>query len=227
MFPSHDQCGDGELNEDHYRRVKYLLNDIINEKVSSGTNYVLGIEKKDKYGDDTKKHYHFNFESDDSKDTLRKWIVRRSEQKEIKLKGNKVYCLKQFPEPKDYDRWYRYCLKEKHSKKYTRYKPYEGDTAFDDLVKLAKDERQRTQQINRDKREKMNEKRTYYDKICEMLDKEGVKNRKDIYIAICKKYVEDGKPVNAMTVKGYTNTYMLGRKLISFEAFYEMNENRG
>ena len=56
-----------------------------------------------------------------------------------------------------------------------------------------------------------------------MLDKEGVKTHRDIYIAICKKYVEDGKPVNAMTVKGYTNTYMLGRKLLSFEVFYEMN----
>ena len=73
--------------------MKWLLNDIIREKVSSDTNYVLGMEKLDKMGEKTDYHYHFNFESDDSKDTLRKWIVRRSEQKGIKLKGNKVYCF--------------------------------------------------------------------------------------------------------------------------------------
>lgn len=216
---------DVALTEQHRRRVKYLIKDLIREKVAKDTNYVLGMEKKDKYGDDTKYHYHFNFESDDSKDTLRKWIVRKSEKSDMKLKGNKVYCLQQHTEPEDYDRWFRYCLKEKHSKSILRYDPGEEGKTLEDLILLAKDERERSQKANREQRDKINEKRTYYDKIVEMLDTLGVKSRKDIYISICKKYVDDGKPCNPLTVRGYTNTYMLGRKLISFEAFYEMNEN--
>ena len=67
--------------------------------------------------------------------------IRRSEQKGIKLKGNKVYCLKSFAEPDDYDRWFRYCLKEKYNKKYTRYNPDEGDRSLEELVILGKYDR--------------------------------------------------------------------------------------
>ena len=77
--------------------------------------------------------------------------------------------------------------------------------------------------MNREQREKNNEKRTYYDKICEKLDESGVKTHKDIYIAICQKYVSDKKPVNHTTIYGYTNCYMSERNYISYEVFYEKN----
>lgn len=214
---------DEDITTEHKQRVKNLINAIVTNKVCEKKNYVLAKEKKNKYGDDTKYHYHFNFQSDDTKDTLRKWILRRAEKSDMVLRGNKIYALAQHTEPEDYCRWFRYCLKEKYDKRFTKYNPKEGQSPLEDLIKLAKDERERTQKINREQREKLNEKKTYYDKLCEKLDEEKVSSDKDVYISICKKYVEDKKPVNTTTIGGYTNTYRLERGHISYELFYQKN----
>jgi hypothetical protein len=135
-----------------------------------------------------------------------------------------MYCLTSFPEPKDYHRWFRYCLKEKHSTQYTRYKPEKDAPTLEQLVLLAKDERKQTVANNVTVRNKQLDKRTYFDKIVKHLEEmKELKTHKEIYIEIARYYVTDGKPVNAMTIKGYTNNYMLMKKFMTFEEFYDLN----
>ena len=214
---------DDQLEPMHKQRITYLLKHLIREKVTPDTDYVLGIEKLNKFGEITKKHYHFNFYSDDSKETLRKSIVRKSDELEYKLKGNKMYCLQSFPEPDDYFRWFRYCMKEKYSKKFTRYTQEEGAPSLDELEMMAKDERKQTVLANKKVREKQLDKRTYFDKIKKHLEKMDLKTEHDIYIEITKYYVKDGKPVNSQTIQGYTNNYMIMKNLMTYEEFYQIN----
>jgi len=213
---------DADITDEHRARIKYLFADIVREKLTPDSNYVLGCEQKNKYGEQTHYHYHFNFESDIEKETLRKWLTRTAEKKEYKLKGKEAYCFQQHNNVDDYHRWFRYCLKEKYNKKYTRYQPDEGEPSLEQLIVLAKDERKRSVKSNCERREKMNSKLSYFDKIVEQLEKEDPKSKKEIFIFITKYYVEDGKPVNPSTVKGYTYNYMLMKNLISYEQFYEL-----
>ena len=207
------------------RRIQYLIADIVFEKVCADTNYVLAMEKKNKYGEETLYHYHYNFDRDWEKETLRKWITRLAEKKEYKLKGKSMYCFQQHNNVDDYHRWFRYCLKEKHNKKHTNYIPESGDPTLEELIMLAKDERARSVKSNCERREKMAQKQTYFDKIVEKMDalNPPLKMHMDIFIYIAKSYVTDGKPVNPVTIKGYTNNYMLMKNLISYEEFYKLH----
>lgn len=216
---------DDEITKMHKQRIKYLLADIVREKICPDTNYVLGYENKNKYGEDTHYHYHFNFESDVEKESLRKWLTRTAEKKEYKLKGKECYCFQQHNNVDDYHRWFRYCLKENYNKKYTVYKPDTDEPSLEELVMLAKDERARSVKSNIERREKLSQKLTYFDKIVKKMDKQSpaLSSKMEIYIFITKHYVEDKKPVNHCTIKGYTINYMLMKKLISYEEFYHLN----
>ncbi len=214
---------DEDITAEHRHLVCYLIADIIREKVITDTAYVLAVEKTNKYGEPTHYHYHFNFESECEKETLRKWLTRTAEKKEYKLKGKESYCLQQHNNVDDYGRWFRYCLKENYLEKLTKYLPEPDEPSLEELSILAKDERKRVIKANCERREKMNSKMSYFDKIVEQLEKEELHTKKEIFIFITKYYVEDGKPVNPMTIKGYTNNYMLMRKLITYEQFYELH----
>lgn len=212
---------DEELKPEHLHRITYLINHLIREKIDKEYDYILGKEKLNKFGEKTKFHYHFNFYSDDKLETLRKSIIRKSESLEYKLKGNKMYCLQSFPEPDDYHRWFRYCMKEKYDKKYTKYTPEENDPTLAQLQMMAKDERKQTVLANIKVRSKQLDKRTLFDKIVKHLEKKDLKTYEEIYIAIFDYYVAEGKPVNDITIMGYTYNYMVRIKLMTSKAFFD------
>jgi len=216
---------DDDITKLHRHRLKYLLADIVREKICPDTNYVLGYEETNKYGEKTHAHYHFNFESDVEKETLRKWLTRTADKKEYKLKGKECYCFQQHNNVDDYHRWFRYCLKEKMINKYTSYKADSGAPTLEELIMLAKDEKKRSVQSNCLRREKMNNKLSYFDKIVSKMESLDPKllTQKQIFIFITTYYVEDKKPVNPVTIRGYINNYMLMKKLISYDEFYELN----
>lgn len=214
---------DEEITKQHKQKIIWLINHIIREKIDKDYDYILAKETLNKFGEKTKMHYHFNFFSDNSLETLRKNIVRKTESLEYKLKGNKMYCLQAFAEPKDYNRWFRYCMKEKYIKQFTKYTPEENGPTLEQLEMMAKDERKQTVEANIKLRTKQLDKRTYFDKIVKHLEKKDIKTHREIYIEIAKFYVKDGKPVNSQTIKGYTNNYMLMKNLMSYDDFYDIN----
>lgn len=210
------------IQDSHKHTLMHLIRYLISEYVCKEDDYILAAERLNKFGEATKYHYHFNFISDMKKESLRKQIVRKSDELGFKLKGNKTYCLQCFPEPNDYHRWFRYCLKEKYIKKFTKYTPDENAPTLKELEMLAKDERKQTINANIAVRKKSLDKKTYFDKIVKHLEKKDLKTKKDIFISITKYYVDDGKPVNPMTIKGYTHNYMIMKKLMSYDTFYQL-----
>lgn len=194
---------------------------ILKRELVDKSMYITADEKLDKYGEQTHRHFHFNFYSDDKKDTLQKAVRNYYTEAGVVCKGNKCYSLQELDEPTDIKRWLRYCMKEKWIPQLTVL-PY-ADEEIKNMEIVAKDERDRAICYNVQKREKLLDKQTYSDKIFKHLDTLQLKEFRSINIAITKFYVKDKKPVCIRTIDGYTNNYMLQSKLLTFEEFYDQS----
>lgn len=181
--------------------------------------YITADESINKFGESAKRHFHFNFTSDKKKDTIQKGIRTFYSERGYVCKGNRCYSLQQLEEPEDYDRWFRYCMKEKYIKKLTR----SSEVDFEKLELLAKDERKQAIKHNLANRAKLLDKNTLYDKIVMDLVKQDPRpaDFKSIWSFIVAYYVKEKKPVNLTTIKGYTITYCISEKLITSDMLYE------
>lgn len=205
-----DDCN---LKDPDLSRVYQVISHLL-PTVAEGTEYACADEKLNKFGEKTKRHIHFTWESEKNPPAMRARIIRFSTSAGLNIKGNTMYCLSVAQEPDDYHRWLRYCFKEKCRLKYTKCDNIE------ELTLLAKDERKRSVASNCANRTKQLEKMTLYDRLVVYLDKTKSTTEKTIFISICKFYVQEKKPVQPATLKGYTLTYMLSKNYISYEFFY-------
>lgn len=177
--------------------------------------YILCFEKKNKYGEPTHPHFHFNFETDASKEAIQAWIRRWPS---FKIKGNKMYSVSRFAEPRDYDRWYRYCCKEwvleKHTKGFSK-------PELEKMKLLAKDERARAIEYNIKKRDDRHKKDTLFNRYSKTIrDNLKKSDYKSIWIAFLQCYKADDRAINPLTLKGYTYLYQLKEGFITDEDFF-------
>lgn len=179
--------------------------------------YITADEKLNKYGEEIKRHFHFNFICEGKKDTIQKYIRKWYHDRDYVCKGNKCYSLVEVEEPDDIKRWLRYLMKEKYLGKLTRI-PYPPEE-IKEMELLAKDERSRNKELNLKKREQLLKKKTYIDGVFEKLEKEGLRTEEDIFCFIAKCYVQDGCP-NHTTIMGYTHRYMLQNGLKTYRDYY-------
>lgn len=190
----------------------------------SDGDYVACYERLNKFGEATKPHFHANFEYADNilKNTLAKRIKTVFTKLGLpKFKGNKHYSLAIVPEPEDYHRWYRYCFKENYIKSLTK-----TDINIDELILLAKDERKRSVQANVENREKTITKITLYDRLKTFLEKQNLKKgttRKKVFCHVLNYYKTEKKALNANTMRGYTDLYMIEKEWITPEMYYDLN----
>lgn len=192
--------------------------------VDLSSPYLTADEKLDKYGSETKRHFHFNFLSDTKKDTLQKAIRKFFADRDYICRGNKCYALADHDEPDDMTRWLRYCMKEKWLPALSNLTDY-TDEEIKMMETLSKDERQRAIEANRKHLQKINERETYFDKITKHLEKKELKDYRSIYIEIARYYVEDKKPVQHNTIKGYTYQYLISHSYITYDEFFNMNKH--
>lgn len=103
-----------ELNTD--QALSYLLRWLKDQKWNY-TRWIYGVENYNKFGEKTDEHIHFKLESEeeDLKKNSLQTLFRRyiNDRSDIKLKGVKYYAIMMETQPKDEDRWWRYCIKEK------------------------------------------------------------------------------------------------------------------
>lgn len=187
-------------------------------------NYALGYEKLNKYGEKTHPHFHFNFLSDAKKETIAAYIRRMDG---WNIKGKEMYALSVYPDPDDYDRWFRYVAKEKLIRKFCS-----GFTEkqLDEMELLAKDERARAIKYNIEKRELLLKKSTLYERyskeLCNSLQKNEM-DYKSIWLGFLKLYIRDLKVINPSSITGYTFLFQLQQKVISEEEFFAAhNKNK-
>lgn len=187
-------------------------------------DYVCCYEKLNKFGEATKPHFHASFEYADTvlKNTLAKKIKNVFFKLGLpKFKGNKQYSLQVIPEPDDYQRWFRYCLKERYIKDLTK-----TDMDIEKLEMLAKDERKRAVQSNILNREKTLNKITLYDRLKKSLEDLNLKKgttRKQVFCHVLSYYRKENKALNPTTMRGYADLYMIEKEWITPSMYYDLN----
>ncbi len=208
---------DNDVTNEELRLYSRVIKDIVTE---SAGDYTVGFEKTNKYGEETKHHFHVCYETSGlvKKNTLQKNIKDLFATYEIYLRSNEAYSVQVLNEPNDYDRWIRYPLKENPVKDLCKV------PNIDNLIMLAKDEKERTKVIHLRAREKTLEKNTLYDRLKEWLVERKVKGtRKQVYCKIDEWYTEQKKGLKFQTLLAYTDLYMREEGLITASQYFDEN----
>ncbi len=196
------------------------------------TEHSCGIEELNKYGEPCDPHIHFNFIADIDRvnpkrciqDWLRRWFIKR----DVELKGNKMWSLQMVEEPKDYDKWYRYPLKENSYAllcKITDLSGVELHSRLADLRIRAMDERKTSIEHNILRREKLRLKDQFKIKLYEYVGNPQNSSKRSIWCLIFKYYREIEKPINFSVIEGYTNLWLADHGQLSAESAFDLAHN--
>ncbi len=234
--------------------VKHLFKRI--QEQDSDALVTCGFETFNNYGDPCHHHYHLHSAFDPNtlsnplrtfKDSLRK----KAKDLGIHLAGNKVWSFTLVEEPKDFDRFLRYPLKETPVKPMCAnawgFNPTSHDESysaiFEEQTLLAREEQKRSIELNILKREKTMEKQTFRDKLFEWLDAgedthhtippeaRGANatvhpTQRQIWNSICHYYhIVAKKAICPQTITGYTLGYQLHIGTISYDELFDLRSN--
>ncbi len=240
-----------------YHPVRSLLRHFIVKWIpdSSDNIFTCGYEKLNKYGEPCSPHFHLNVSIDPMTIDLtnplrsaREFLRREAVKRDFSLKGNKQWSLTMVEEPKDFERWIRYPLKETPVLELTGFgrlnKKAEPWTHkfISEQMPLAQAERKRSIELNLLKRDKLADKTSFRDKLFEHLDSlligqtqqelldiisenKSLPSHQDIWISILEFYQSQGKAICFKTVTGYTVGYQLHIKAITPLQCYVMRSN--
>ncbi len=230
LTASHERLPDGTLThlEDATRSISNLLLHVRkfqNEKKFEFTT--CGVEELDKCGDKVPRHIHFHFVegSPNGKNPLRNYKDWWRKQN-LDLKGNKVWSLTYTADPDDWNRLFRYPLKEK---------PYFGTKAvplinvpkdfnLENEMKIAQAERIDSQKRNKAYYQKKNCKETMADRIFKYLGKELKEvSHYNVWEKILEFYIKENKPICFKTIDGYTNNWLVRFKWLTPKMAYALN----
>ncbi len=213
-------------------------------------DYSCGVEQYNKYGEPCDPHIHFNFVCDlervNPKRCIQDFLRRHFMNRDIELKGNKMWSLQMVEEPQDYDRWLRYPLKEQPINIASVDKEWgmlerpwtffakegvggeELRELYNNLRQRAVDERKTSIEMNILRREKLRVKDQFKQKMYDYIDeetKEGETDKRVIWTTIFTYYRKIEKPINFNTIEGYTNLWLADHGVISPDGAFDLAHN--
>lgn len=172
--------------------------------------FSLGYELLNKLLEPTKPHYHYHFFS--KKKELQKATIQK-ELNRLGVMGKDAYCL-QDPSQVDQERFFRYPMKEKLLDCRL---PFPTER-IKELEAIAIDERKRAAEFHKAKKKANKKRASLFERLVPYLD-EYTQFYKwcPIYIMehIVMFYCEEDRPLNARTINGYVDLYLLKRGVIS------------
>lgn len=203
-----------------YRSIKALIR---NYNLNC---YSTGYEELNKYGEPCDPHFHFNFVEDidrvNPKRCIQDWLRRHYAAQDLELKGNKQWSLQMVEEPQDYDRWFRYPLKENPLDVKDGTTDLSGNWGpppqkLQEMVQRARDERATSIEHNILRREKLRNKDQFKQKMYDFIDEQDLQNpcKEAIWCWIFEYYRKIEKPINFSVVDGYTNLWLADHGLLS------------
>lgn len=177
-----------------YKKSSKLIQRWLDNRPFDITRYLWGVEKIDKYGEQTAEHIHYKIEIDDpdvKKNTLQKSFRDFMGSYGITLKGVKHYAIMMDIEPKDIDRWWRYAMKEKDA-------PIGYSEDMDEFVTeqrpQAINERELQIERNRKARDKYLDKESFKGKMYDFLyNEKNVRKQYDFCVELIKYYKDKNK----------------------------------
>lgn len=195
--------------------MKFIQN-LIDMNIVPYSQYIMAIEKKDKYLEECNIHLHFCFSSILKKKTLQDKIRKAG------FVGNKCYSLSRHDEI-DPIRFYQYCLKEKDCWYQTNIDP----DVVKSMIICAVSEREQAAIHWKAKREKAMSKDSLADRLCLDISNNSppLEEYREIYIFILNWYVEKKKGICHQTIQNHVNLYRLQKKIITTNQFYEAFHN--
>jgi len=181
---------------------------------------LVAEETINKMGDRTHFHYHIDMEINENveiskrKESLQKFIRREG------VSGNRCYCVQTFADVNDYDRWFRYCLKEKC----IRNIGFSNEWITENTL-LSQDERKQTILRNKKTQEQLINKNQFRDKMFKHIDGLFVSEPEevDIFEAVGMYYTNNGKTPPFGKLKDITLDYKVHRGWLSFRDYYYLH----
>ncbi len=205
----------------------------------------LGLEQLNKYGEPCDPHLHFNFIADiervNPKRCVQDWLRRWFSNRDIELRGNRMWSLQMVEEPADYDRWFRYPIKEELPEydasgmaiRQTFFKKEGMEGAelrahYMQLRQRAVDERRTSIEHNILRREKLRVKDQFKQKMYDFIAENAQENNKSkeyIWCLIFEYYRKIEKPINFSVIEGYTNLWLADHGQLSPQSAYNLAHN--
>lgn len=214
--------------------IKKLIRDI--NMALQPDEYIYQKEKYNKYGEETKHHYHAclyrdkgfkNARGDDlTKVSLQKKIQRFWESNlDLKWCGNKAYSVQFIDEPNDLRLWYSYCLKQisqPNRRPYVMYvKMFENEIVYEVARGAAYAKWIETQEIFKKTRENKEWKATLNNRLNKYMLEKQVKDKKTFIIEMINFYLKTGDVIPFSKIEDKYLTYKIASGLTTPEEYAE------
>lgn len=196
----------------------------------------LGIESRNKYGEQIKRHFHYNFyypanDSETKKwvERIRKAIQRENNAKEENKRGKGYYSLT-VQDVRDRDRWLRYPYKQYEHWSDIPLIPEIGPPGepgeFDIFMQwqLANEEYKRDLDFLTAKRERADRRETVYERILAEIEAEKLKftSEKGIYQFLIEFHRRERLPVNRGKLNDLIDSIALEQGILSLDDYYDL-----
>lgn len=179
------------------------------------TRATSGYETKGKTGDYVRPHFHIHFDTTTKKDTIRKAITRYwYDRTDEKLSGNKMWSLQLEPYVVE-DKFYCYPLKQQREDE----PPPSVGFSEDDIRAMTK-AAVMTAAVATDVANKKQSKKEESDTLYDRLEKK-LREGKGTLAEIVKFYMDENRPINKATIRGYYDLYRLKTGRITIDEFCE------
>lgn len=185
---------------------------------------VVGVETMNKYGETIKKHLHYNFLYPGDESAAEKFVakIRKRIQRnnsESSAPRQKGYYSLTVPKVEDYDRWFRYGLKQVETfDKVLRNDRIHPPPDFDYEIqwKLANEEYLRDVEHLSKRRETADKRQTTLQKIMDLASNEVFPDKDSVFDFVFKYYKDEMIPMERLKMRGIIDTVCIHYHLITY-----------
>lgn len=198
----------------HVSKMKSMIS-FLRENKFIHSKMTCGFEVKGKTGDYVRPHYHIHFDTTTKKDTIRKSITRHWEKNyDEKLSGNKMWSLQIEPYVVE-DKFFCYALKQQDEACPTPSMGFD-EQQVKSMIKAAQMTAAIATEVAQKKQAKKEEADTLYDRLAKYLDQ-----REGTLGDIVKFYMDENRPINKVTIRGYYDLYRLKTGRMTIDEYVE------
>ena len=195
-----------------------LINEVF--QFTENSKWTMGFHTHDSCGDNTHPHFHLHYQAEKSVDAYRKAFQRWNVKQGDFRKGNELYSLKTSKEEhiRDINAFFRYPFKMVHLDEwYFNHYYHEDNLQYQIDLAVLQYEEKKAKELER--KRKLLDKTTTYDKFIKYLGEKELKNKIQVQNELIEFYKKEKMSMNPKTMQGYAYTYMMHIGLMTNEQF--------
>jgi len=201
---------------------------VIMQKLGEFFPGVVGVETMNKYGEVTKKHMHYDFMYPADGKATKTWIeklkkrIQRANKESEKPRNTGYYSLT-VQDVQDYDRWYRYCIKQVETfDQIIRHPRIPPPSDFDMAVqwKLANEEWKRDVEFLSKRRETADKRQTTLQKIIDLASEKVFPTVRSVFDFVLQYYKDEVIPMERLKMRAIIDTLCVRYNLITEDEWF-------